>query len=160
MTNEVSKLTYLERLANPMEAISKTSHPDELFEAVSNARGIIAKVKDIVKELEGEFENQMLSIIDDRGPCQLGNDKYVRGVKKSAKQAQAMIILTDLLKATKGSKDNVTSIANCIASAGFKKGEVEKILGDKCPHFWSVETDALKKSVLKKYNVAFLTEKK
>ncbi len=151
------KLTYLERLANPMEAITKTSHPDDLFEAVTNARGIIAKVKDIVKELEEEFQNQMLAIIDERGPCQLGNDKYVRGVKKSAKQADAMVILKDLLKATNG---NTEAIANCIASAGFKKSQVEKILGDNCPHFWSVETDALKKSVLKKYNVAFLTEKK
>ena len=154
------KLTYLERLANPLEAIDKTSHPDDLFAAVTNARGIIAKVDDILKELKGEFESQMLAIIDERGPCQLGNDKYVKGVKKSAKQAQAMNILTDLLKATKGDKDNVSTIANCIASAGFKKGEVEKILGDKCPHFWSVETDTLKKSVLKVYNVKFLTEKK
>jgi hypothetical protein len=151
------KQNYLERIANPLEAITDLSHPDELAEAYSNARGLIKKVEELLVDMKAEFESQMLAIIDVRGPVQIGHDKLVRGVKKSAKQADAMIILKDLLKATNG---NTEHIANCIASAGFKKGEVEKILGDKCPHFWSVDSDVMKKSVLKSYNVKFLTEKK
>ena len=157
MTEELAPLSALERIANPLESITELSSIDDLNEAVSNARGILAKMKETLKTCQAEYEEQVLAIIEVRGSFQLGHDKYVKSVKKKETQSDADIILKDLIKATNG---NVVHIANCLGSGAFKKGEVKKILGDDCEYFKSVPTDTLKKSVLKSYNVNFIPEKK
>ena len=149
---DLQPLTALERIANPLEAITAGSTIDELDEAVSHANGVIAGLKDMLKECQQEYESQLLQIIEERGPFQLGNIKYVKGVKKTNKQAKPIEILNALSDATGG---DFEAIVGCLASSCFKAGASKKILGD-TDLFWSEESDTVKTSVLKKINTAFL----
>jgi hypothetical protein len=153
MPKELAPLTNLERIACPLEAITGVSTIDELDQAVSNGLGIIAKMKDILKDCQEEFDMQVLQIIAERGPFQLRETKFVAGVKKSPKQAPPIDILNALSDATGG---DFEKIVGCLASSAFKSGASKQILGKDSKLFWSVETDALKKTVLKKLNTHFI----
>jgi hypothetical protein len=153
-STDIVPLTNLERIANPLEAITELSSIDELDEAVSHARGVLAKMKATLKDCQDEYEMQMLEIIKVRGAFQLGEMKYCAGVKKSDKQAKPKDILMALSKAVGKDFEKIT---NCLASSCFKPGESKKVLGKDTKLFWSEESDTLKTSVLKTINTKFLT---
>ena len=73
-------------LVQPLE-IEEAEEIDELDEAVSHARGVLAKMKDYLKTCETAYKEQMLEIIRERGPFVLGGTKYYEGVKKTQRQA-------------------------------------------------------------------------
>ena len=150
---ELEPISDLERIVNPLETIGIGSTIDELDEAVSHARGVLAKMKDVLKTCTEAYEEQLLQIIDERGPFQLGEIKYVKGVKKTNKQAKPLDILNALSDKTGG---DFEAIVGCLSSNAFKAGASKKILGKASELFWSEEIDALKTSVLKVINTKFL----
>jgi hypothetical protein len=155
MTKELAPLTALERIANPLEAITALSSIDELDEAVSHANGVIAGIKDMLEKCKAEYEMQLLQIIEERGAFQLGSVKYYKGVNKSNKQAPPLEILNALSDATGG---DFEKIVGCLSSSAFKAGASKKILGKDSELFWSVNSDTVKTSVLKKIDTRFLNE--
>jgi hypothetical protein len=155
MTEELSKLTELERIVNPLETVTLGTDIDALDQAVSNARGILAKMKEYVKTCETAYKEQMLEIVRERGAFVLHGTKYFEGVKKTQRMADNKDIL---LAVSKASNKDPEKIINCLKKGAWKAGECKKLLGKDTPLFWSEEDPELKVSELKSVDTRFLNQ--
>lgn len=160
----------LEKVGNALEPITKGDliHIEDLGEAVHTAEGVIAAMKDKLKEVEQEYKEQMIRIIKEKGPFQLGSFKYVIGTKKTDRQGNPIAILNAISDATGG---DFEKIVGCLKSSAFKPGESKRILKESAATqieedeeftidikslFWVEEDDDLKRTELKKINTTFL----
>lgn len=158
----------LEKMGNTLEPIGGgLIHINNLEKAVHSAEGIISAMKDKLKEVEQEYKEQMIRIITEFGPFQLGAFKYVLGTKKADRQGNPIAILNALSDATGG---DFEKIVGCLKSSAFKPGESKRILKeaeaaidegeeftiDIKTLFWVEEDEDLKRTELKKINTTFL----
>ena len=153
MSSELKPLSELERIVNPLETITIGTDIEALDEAVSNARGILAKMQEYVKTCEAAYKEQMLEIIRERGPFVLGGTTYYEGVKKTQRMADNADIL---MAVSKASDKDPQKIINCLKKGAWKAGECKKLLGKDTPLFWSEENPELKVSELKSVDTKFI----
>ena len=156
-SDKLTPLSDLERIVCPLEIITAISTIDDVDGAVSNARGILAKMKDYVKTCETAYKEQMLEIIRERGPFVLAGTKYYEGVKKTQRMADNADIL---LAVSKASDKDPQKIINCLKKGAWKAGECKKLLGKSTPLFWSETDPELKVTELKAVSTMFLNEGK
>ncbi|MCJ8300521.1 MAG: hypothetical protein MJK13_16520 [Pseudomonadales bacterium] len=143
------------KLGEALEVLDENSSIEELQEAVAVSDGIIAKVKDLLDTLKTERDEQLLRIVDARGPFQIGDTKYYRGVDKNQRHSSPVEILNALSEATEG---DFYAICGCLSSNAWKAGACKEILGKESPLFWYEESDKLKESKLMKVNTIFVED--
>lgn len=152
---ELEPISDLERIVNPLETIGIGSTIDELDEAVSHARGVLAKMKDYLKSCEAAYKEQMLEIVRQRGPFVLGGTKYYEGVKKTQRMADNKDIL---IAVSKAADKDPQKIIDCLKKGAWKAGACKKLIGKDTKLFWSETDPELKITELKQVSTKFINE--
>lgn len=138
-------------------AISNIENPLATRDEVLTALNIVARLKELAKELGEQAERAAIEWINVNGEIVDGDMRFYVAPNKTHKCKDTKGVLAALLEESGGDLD---AVAECFASGAWKPGETKKRLGDRANQFFeTVETPDLKTGVAKprvqKVNTAF-----
>ena len=136
-----------------LNEITTTSSDFQLEEAMNNSSVAINNLAEALKVAKIERSLELKRIIEERGEFQVGTTKVYLGVKKSAKQANAVDIINEIAQ---HSDDVFAAITNCLGSNAFKKGATQKLIGKNETLFWDVEDEKVVEKIVKEVNTDYI----